>query len=387
MSGSSLTVDSNQAATYEVQDSRSSAGQHETIASPNSLYIPSLDGIRAISVFIVFLSHAGLGATLVPGGFGVTIFFLLSGFLITTLLRMEFSRYRRISLRDFYLRRVLRILPPLYVSMALALGLFLIVPGHGSIPLAGTLSQAFQVSNFYMIFASSGTILPGTGVFWSLAIEEHFYLLFPLLYVWMCSRLSVERQTILLLTLCVAALAWRYILHFHFGADSIRTYYGTDTRFDSILLGCVFAIVANPVLHDPLHEWFLRRMKWLLPLAVIVVLGTFLVRDDSFRETARYTVQGIALVPLFIAAIHYQSSWPVRFLNLPFMRFLGVISYTLYLCHDIIMDFVQRNWKAHGVLTGAVSLAGAICFATLVHYWIERPCTKIRKRLSKVLKG
>jgi peptidoglycan/LPS O-acetylase OafA/YrhL len=381
-----LTVNADQAATREGQGGRPSVDRHETIASPNSLYIPSLDGIRAISVFIVFLSHAGLGAT-IPGGFGVTIFFLLSGFLITTLLRMEFSRYQRISLRDFYLRRVLRILPPLYVSMALAIGLFFIGSEHASIPLAGTLAQALQVSNFYMIFASPGVILPGTGVFWSLAIEEHFYLLFPLLYVWMCPRFSARRQTIILITLCAAALAWRCILRFHFNVDTIRTYYGTDTRFDAILLGCVFAIIANPILRDPLHKWFLRRMKWLLPLAIIVLLGTLLERDESFRETFRYTLQGLALIPLFIAAIHYQSSWPVRFLNLPLIRFLGVLSYSLYLCHSIILETVQRNWHTNAVLTGTVSLAGAIGFATLVHYGVERPCTKIRKRLSKVLKG
>jgi peptidoglycan/LPS O-acetylase OafA/YrhL len=381
-----VTVKSDRAA-HEASDSRSTVAQHETIAPPNSLYIPSLDGMRAISVLLVFFSHAGLGSTVVPGGFGVTIFFLLSGFLITTLLRMEFSRYQHINLRDFYLRRVLRILPPLYVSMALAIVLFFIETDFAAIPLGGTIAQALQVSNYYLIFASPGVILPGTGVFWSLAIEEHFYLLFPLLYVWMCPRLSVSRQTTILLILCAAALIWRCVLHFHFNASVLRTYYGTDTRFDSILLGCVFAIVANPVLRDPLHGWFLRHMKWLLPLAIVVVLATFLIRNDGFRETLRYTVQGLALVPLFIAAIHYQESWPVRFLNLPFMRFLGALSYTLYLCHGIIMDFVNHIWHAHAVLTGAVSLAAAIGFAALVHYWIERPCTKIRKRLSRVLKG
>lgn len=381
-----MTVNANQAVTHEVRGSALSVNQHETIALPNSLYIPSLDGIRAISFFLVFFSHAGLGSIIIPGGFGVTIFFLLSGFLITTLLRMEFSRYQRISLRGFYLRRVLRILPPLYVSMALAIVLFLIGTEHAAIPFAGTLAQALQVSNYYLIFASSGVILPGTGVFWSLAIEEHFYLLFPLLYVWICPRFSVHRQTIILLSICIAALAWRCLLHFYFHADPVRTYYGTDTRFDSILLGCVFAIIANPILRDPLHEWLLQRMRWLLPLAIIVLLGTFLERDASFRETIRYTLQGVALIPLFIAAINYQNSWPVIFLNLPFMRFLGVLSYSLYLCHAIFLEFVQRNWQANAVLTGLVALICSLCFATLVHYLVERPCTKLRKRFSQALK-
>ncbi len=367
----------------EGQDTGPTVRPHETIAPPGSLYIPSLDGIRAISFFLVFFAHAGLGEIIIPGGFGVTIFFLLSGFLITTLLRLEFARYRRISLGGFYLRRVLRILPPLYVTLLLAVALFCIGKAHPTIPFAGTLSQVLQVSNYYLIYSAHGVILTGTAVFWSLAVEEHFYLLFPLLYVWMCPRFSNYQQTFILLSLCAAALAWRCVLHYHFHAEFIRTFFATDTRFDSILLGCVFAIIANPVVNDPLHGWILRRMKWVLPLSVVVLLGTFLDRDESFRETLRYTLQGLALIPLFIAAIQYQKSWPVRFLNLPVIRFLGVLSYTLYLCHFIIMENIDKVWTANPVLVQAVSLACALCFATLVHYWIERPCTRIRKRLSK----
>jgi len=361
----------------------STARPHETIAPQGSLYIPSLDGIRAISFFLVFFSHAGLGEKLIPGGFGVTIFFLLSGFLITTLLRLEFARYQRISLRGFYLRRVLRILPPLYVTLLLAVALFGIGSGQLAIRFAGTLSQVLQVSNYYLIYSDHGLIFPGTAVFWSLAVEEHFYLLFPLLYAWMCPRLSALQQTVVLLTLCAAALVWRCILHYYFHAEFSRTFFATDTRFDSILLGCVFAIIASPIVKDPLHGWVLRQMKWVLPLCVGVLLGTFLFRDGGFRETLRYTLLGLALIPLFIAAIHYQKSLPVRFLNLPVVRFLGVLSYSLYLCHLIFLETIDRVWAINPVLAHAVSLACALCFATLVHYWIERPCTRIRKRLSK----
>jgi peptidoglycan/LPS O-acetylase OafA/YrhL len=356
----------------------------DSITPPGSLYIPSLDGIRTISFFLVFFAHAGLGG-LVPGGFGVSVFFLLSGFLITTLLRAEFARYQRISLRDFYLRRVLRILPPLYAALALAMVLSCIGTGAPGIPFAGTLAQALQVSNYYQIYASSPRIMPGSGVLWSLAVEEHFYLIFPLLYIWMLPRFSADRQALILLALCAAALAWRCILHFYFHAGVMRTYYGTDARFDSILFGCVLAVVANPVLHDPLHGWFLRRMQWLLPLGALVLLGTFLERDEGFRETLRYTLQGLALIPLFIAAIRYQKSLLVIFLNLPWVRFLGVLSYSLYLCHAVMMANIERAWPANPVLTIAASLACALGFAALVHYGIELPCTKIRKRLSKAL--
>jgi peptidoglycan/LPS O-acetylase OafA/YrhL len=383
LSRNELALTLNQAAVIEGRGTGQNVRTHESIAPVGNLYIPSLDGIRALSFFLVFFAHAGLGNIIIPGGFGVSVFFLLSGFLITTLLRTEFARYRRISLSSFYLRRVLRILPPLYVALALAMVLCRIGKGHPAIPLAGTLTQALQISNYYQIYAAPAVTIPGTGVLWSLAVEEHFYLIFPLLYVWMCPRFTVYRQTFILLAVCAATLAWRCILHFHFHADSIRTFYGTDTRFDSILLGCVFAIAANPILDDPLHDWLLRRMRWLLPLCVVVLLGTFLERDESFRETLRYTLQGLALIPLFIAAIHYRNSWPVLLLNLPVMRFLGVLSYSLYLCHSIIMESIEGVWTSNPILAGAVSLACALCFATSVHYWIERPCTRMRKRLSK----
>jgi len=381
-SGMNLTFAASQGAVLETKGT-SAAHPQESVAPSGNLYIPSLDGIRAISFFLVFFSHAHLGAV-IPGGFGVSIFFLLSGYLITTLLRTEFDRYGRISLKSFYLRRVLRILPPLYVTLALAIVLCSVERGPASIPVPGTITQALQVSNYFEIYASEAYTIPGTGVLWSLAVEEHFYLIFPLLYVWMRPRFSARRQTVILLSLCAAALAWRCcIMFFDFQNGFAHTFFGTDTRFDSILFGCIFAIVANPVLDDPLQRWLIRQMGWLLPLSFAVLLATFLIRDDTFRATLRYTLQGLALIPLFVAAIHYQHSWPVRFLNLPVMRFLGVLSYALYLCHFILLESIQSFWGIQGIAAGAVSLAAALGFATLVHYLIERPCTKIRKRLSK----
>ena len=370
--------------TETLQQTTARPGQ-ETIAPPDSLYIPSLDGIRAISFFLVFFSHAGLGG-IVPGGFGVSVFFLLSGFLITTLLRLEFARFRRISLGSFYLRRVLRILPPLYAALALAIVVWRLSAGHPAIPFAGTLAQALQVSNYYQIYADPVITIPGTAVLWSLAVEEHFYLLFPLLYVWMCRSFSVRRQAFVLIALCAAALAWRCVLRLHFNAEVVRTFCATDTRFDSILFGCVFAVIANPILQDPLHARILRQMRWLLPLSIAVLLATFLYRNENFRETFRYTLQALALIPLFIAAIHYQKSWPVLLLNLPVMRFLGVLSYSLYLCHFVIMESISSAWPENLFLARTASLACALAFATAVHYVIERPATRIRKRLSKARK-
>ena len=357
----------------------------ESIVPKGGLYIPSLDGIRAVSFFLVFFAHAGLGKVLVPGGFGVTIFFLLSGFLITTLLRLEYLRFKRISLKDFYLRRALRILPPLYVTLALSMLLVTLGKVSTGIPMAGTLSQALQYANYYQIYAESQATMPGTGVFWSLAVEEHFYLLFPLTYIWMCRRLSNTRQALVLLMLCAVALAWRCLLFFHFHSSFDRIYLATDTRFDSILLGCVLAIAANPVLRDPLHERLIVQMRWLLPVSLVVLLATFLYRGEGFRSTFRYTFQGLALMPLLIATIRFQGSFVVRILNLSWVRFLGVLSYSLYLCHSIILEAIIRTAASKPVFTGTAGVVCALIFATFVHYLVERPCTRARKRLSRVL--
>jgi peptidoglycan/LPS O-acetylase OafA/YrhL len=356
----------------------------DTIVPKGGMYIPSLDGIRAISFFLVFFAHAGLGKVLVPGGFGVTIFFLLSGFLITTLLRMEYLRYKRISLKDFYLRRILRILPPLYATLALSMLLVVLGNAPTGIPLWGTLAQTLQYANYFEIYVTPPVSMPGTGVFWSLAVEEHFYLLFPLFYIWMSPRLSRNSQALVLLTLCAGALAWRCLLYFHFHASFDRIYLATDTRFDSILLGCILAIAASPVLRDPLHEKLISQMRWLVPVSLAALIATFLYRSEGFRNTFRYTVQGVALMPLLIAAIRFQGSWVVKILNLSWVRFLGVLSYSLYLCHSIILETITRIWTLGPVFTGAVGIACAVIFATLVHYLVERPCATVRKRLSRV---
>jgi peptidoglycan/LPS O-acetylase OafA/YrhL len=356
----------------------------DTIVPRGGMYIPSLDGIRAISFFLVFFAHAGLGKVLVPGGFGVTIFFLLSGFLITTLLRMEYLRFKRISLKDFYLRRSLRILPPLYVTLALSVLLVILGKVATGIPFWGTLSQALQYANYYEIYSENPVSMPGTGVFWSLAVEEHFYLLFPIFYIWMCPRFTPNRQALVLLMLCAGALAWRCLLFFHFHSSFDRIYLATDTRFDSILLGCVLAIAANPLLRDPLHELLVARMRWLVPVSLAVLTATFLFRNEGFRNTFRYTVQGVALMPLLLAAIRFQGSLVVRVLNLAWVRFLGVLSYSLYLCHSIILEAIIRVWAIGPVSTALAGIVCALIFATLVHYLVERPCSKVRKRLSRV---
>src|SRR5256885_153939 len=167
---------------------------------PSSLYIPSLDGLRAASVMLVFAAHSGLKDR-VPGNFGVTVFFFLSGYLITTLLRVEHDRTGAISLRGFYLRRILRIFPPYYLVLAIATALMLTgaLPGP-RLQLDALAAQALYLTNYYIIGHGwwDGRA-PGTWIFWSLSVEEHFYLVFPLLYLLLLRLLpSRSRQALVL---------------------------------------------------------------------------------------------------------------------------------------------------------------------------------------------
>jgi hypothetical protein len=200
---------------------------------PHTQVIPSFDGIREISVLIVVLAHSGLEA-LVPGGLGVTIFFFLSGFLITTLMLAENRRTGEINILKFYARRMFRLMPPLFISLAIAYCFTCIGLLSGGITIGGLAAQ-FYFANYYGLFFDPGNTVPdGTGILWSLAVEEHFYIVYPL-FIAVLLGIGIRLRAIgLVLGIgCLVILAWRvYLVHSpHFVVD--RTYYASDTRIAS----------------------------------------------------------------------------------------------------------------------------------------------------------
>ncbi len=352
-------------------------------SAPAHLHIPSLDGIRALSFLLVFVAHCGL-EDVVPGGLGVTAFFFLSGYLITTLMRTEYERRGRISLKHFWLRRSLRILPPFYLVLALAYALPLLAGTFDAANAQALLAQALHVTNVYII-ANGYTGFPehtGTGVYWSLAIEEHYYLVFPFLYIALRRlQLSAVQQAAVLALLCAAALAWRLVLVYVFDAPQTRTYMGSDTRLDSILFGALLAIGLNPVLDAPRGS--ARVWAWLLvPLAIATLLASLLIRGEAFRETLRYTLQGLAFLLLFTAAIRFPQ-WPVfRWLNARPLVFLGVLSYSLYLVHLGALFIVRDLLHVESIAArGLLALALSIAVSWLIYKLVEQPCAALRRRL------
>ena len=195
----------------------------------NHTLIPSLDGIRAISISIVFFAHAGV-VSFLPGGFGVTIFFFLSGFLITTLFYREVERTGGINLPAFYTRRLLRLSPPLFITLFLVYFLVSIGFLEGVVQPEAVLSQVFYYYNYYAILSTDATEgALGLNVLWSLAVEEHFYLIFPFLFT-LILRNQI-RSTHLFAVLFVI-LIWRVVKLSLLGAGSDSIYMATDTRFE-----------------------------------------------------------------------------------------------------------------------------------------------------------
>jgi peptidoglycan/LPS O-acetylase OafA/YrhL len=351
--------------------------------------IPSLDGIRALAVTSVFAGHAGI--TNSPAPLGVTVFFFLSGFLITTLLRMEFEKTGTISFRAFYLRRALRLFPPLYLVLTIACVLSL-VGFFGAVHLRGTAvaAQFFYLSNYQILQSGwdgpwSGRP-PGTGDLWSLAVEEHFYLLFPLLYLGLRRYLpSPRRQLLVLAAICAVVLAWRLILIYALHSSYDRAIIGSDTRIDSILFGCMLGIWGNPVLDREPAARGARSLAipLLAVLGAITIYLTLKLTDAGIMATAMYTIQGIALVPLFIAAVRFHKWGPFRLLNLRPVRFLGTLSYSMYIVQQIVITGLHDRIQAPHVVKGIAYLAVTLLIATGIHYFVERPVAGLRRRLNR----
>lgn len=346
-------------------------------SKPNSKsHIPSLDGIRALSIAVVFVAHAGL-SHIVPGGFGVTVFFFLSGFLITTLLRREYDKTGGIHFKNFYIRRALRILPPFYAVLGIAILLERAGLLRSESSWLGVGLLAAHVGNYAQIFWHDEAFPAGTGVFWSLAVEEHFYFVFPALALFLLRLKNRSLSLLTLSALAVGIMVWRFYLVSE-GVSESRTYYATDTRFDSILFGCILALGRNPVMDPPFRVTPLVE-KLSLVASASVLLFCFVYRDPAFRETYRYTLQGLALMPLFYLAVH-RAHWPLfSWLEFAPLKYLGLLSYTLYLVHFIVLALLEERGLPT-LLVGILAAFISVGVAALSYQFLEKPLAGLRRR-------
>ncbi|UFH56351.1 acyltransferase [Spirosoma sp. KNUC1025] len=358
-----------------------------TNALAGKSYVPALDGFRGLAILIVVVSHYGFGKW-IPGGFGVTLFFFISGFLITRLLIAEHYKTQQIDLKGFYLRRVLRLYPALLMMVILAIG-FSLSTGCGLQP-GDILSTLFYYRNYYMLYGVDASAFACGRMFnitWSLAIEEHFYLFFPLLFIALY-RWPKVLGSVMFLGI-IGALAWRIQLITTEGLNEItmfKTYHFTETRLDAIMYGCLVSLI----LHHDRSERFLRLTisPVTLTIAVGMLLFTLLYRDDFFRETWRYSIQGVALSLILPAILYGKTYMSVKnWLSQPKLVLIGKFSYSLYLFHWVGVVVAERlvggeRLTATWLLT-AVPLG--LVLSVISYYGVEKPTARLRKRFGSTV--
>ena len=345
----------------------------------DSEYLPGLHGLRAIAVTLVIVYH--FGVDWVPGDRGVLIFFVLSGFLITRLLLLEHSRQGRVSIAGFYARRALRIFPAFYCYWLLVVGL-LVVSGK-TVPWAHALSSLVYVTDYYNALRGD----PNTPFshIWSLAIEEQFYLVWPLVFLVLVRK---PRAFVLVLVGVIGAV-WvrRFVLTFLTPVDEGYIYAAFDTRIDHILLGCLLAIVSAQAWSRALLEHLVRKTYFpLITLAILVgatVTDEWLGRATGARVVYR-DVAGFALEPLVIALFIFQvvklgNRSPWSWLEWPVLRFVGRLSYSLYLYQQLALWSVSSRLAAQSPIVQFVVATGATAaLAAGSYYLVERPFLRMR---------
>jgi peptidoglycan/LPS O-acetylase OafA/YrhL len=352
-------------------------------------YIPGLNAMRALSVIIVMLAHFGFG-NLVPGGFGVTTFFFVSGFLITTLLHEEFLRDGRVSLKKFYVRRFLRLMPELVVLLVLATFYH---SALGAPPRVAELIAALTyTTNYATVILRNFSIegfTPTWTQLWSLSVEEHYYITFPAIFA-ILVRYPYARLIFFAAFLVLCPL-WRTIIVALDWSSPMQampyTYMASEARFDSIAWGALFAFVAQ-------QPWRLgETARWAAGLCgVLLFLVAFIIRDPAFRETIRYTIQGIGFFMVFAFLYLGKREFGLMpVLEMPVLRTLGVLSYGTYLWHMEYPFIVQRVFPALAVQPGTAeriiyTLIGiGISFgaAYLSYRFVFTPIARIRLQIGR----
>lgn len=347
-------------------------------------YITGLDGIRAIAVIMVLAYHLKL-ALFKSGFLGVTVFFVLSGYLITGILISEVEEEGTIDLKNFWLRRIRRLVPAV-MSMAVVI-IFVSAVVNRIIFTKGCkdfLASVLGFNNWWQIFnkvsyfEAAGVPSPFTHC-WSLAIETQFYLIYPLILLGIYKLVKSREEgrakrgllfagvTLLLALISVILM----ILLFDPQQDASRVYYGTDTRAFSLLFGALLAIL-----------WEYQMVPRRLSASVNMVLGSvsfavLLVMTIAINGSSNFWYRGgqfvgTILTVLVIYTVSGRKTWLSRFLSNPVLKWIGDRSYSIYLWHYPIILLISKGIKASWWIT-LIEIVLSVVLAELSYRFIETP--------------
>jgi peptidoglycan/LPS O-acetylase OafA/YrhL len=318
-------------------------------------YVPSLDGLRAIAVLLTILGHSSVPG-FPGGGLGVDIFFVLSGYLITTLLLQELAATGTINLTHFYLRRVFR----LYPAMLLLLVLYVAVIHHvhpnfyKDIAVAG-----FYLTDYAVSFGYRNSLLEHL---WSLSVEEHFYIIWPILLIWCMRTFGQKRLVAILAAAYVLATCWK-AGSLLYGVPLYQIYFRFDTRMSGLLLGSLLSACM-------MNQYKIRKSGTAVALSgiafVISVYATV-----SMTALLWETIIAEIFTFFVIYKVMEQREWLyLRWLEDPALVYLGRISYAVYLFHFPIATFFASR-GLDGIPAFELTFALSVAFAYYSYLTVE----------------
>lgn len=344
--------------------------------------ISSFDGLRGFALILILFYHTFQPYTY--GGFiGVDIFFVLSGFLITTLLLKEYNAHQNINFRFFYVRRILRLAPALIIMVS-----FYCIYGqlyfseeqkHESITAA--LSTLFYIANIAPAYNwyPMGHLLPT----WSLSIEEQFYFLWPIIFVLLFNNLNNQYKLIFSISTLIIAL-WinRILLTLDPSISIDRLYFGSDTHSDGLLIGCLTAILIYYYEKAPSRILvFIKEKNTLITAIALAFFGlSFILLAREIRSLYIWYFPVLAIISaILISSLYLQKDIkPNIIFSNKALVWLGSISYGIYLWHWLVYRVINEM-GATGFEMGLYGSIIAIVIASASFYFIEKPILKLKK--------
>jgi peptidoglycan/LPS O-acetylase OafA/YrhL len=334
--------------------------------------IPSLDGLRTISIILVIIGHfvyvLGLGEFGNFGVLGVRVFFVISGFLITGLLLKEIEKTGKINLIQFYFRRTLRIFPPYYFYLLIIFGATLL--GFLSIPLISFISPLTYTSNY---FNPANWYL---GHAWSLSVEEQFYLIVPGVLL----LLGIRKTKILLCLVVLASPLIRVFIFKLFGDEATWVPKGFQSNMDSLAIGCLLSLFYNDLHQNSFYLKFLKsKLVFILP--IIIIFLNFLTDHPIIYYGFCISVLNLLIVLCLDWVVTNYDSAVGKLLNSAPMVTLGAMSYSIYLWQQPFFNPDDQT-----ILTKTpYNFIGLAVMTLISYYFVEKYSLKLRKMLEDKL--
>ena len=346
-----------------------------------STRVPGFDGIRGVAIVLVLVAHlVGLnGAGLV----GVLLFFVLSGYLITSLLLAEADREGHVDLPRFYLRRALRLIPALVLLLVLV-GVLSMVPGTGITPpeaVRGALQGLFYVTDFTVGLQLD--YVPQLAHLWTLAVEEQFYLLWPIVLLLVMRRAAPEKPLRAVSWMLGVGVVLRILTVLLAEPLDLFFYALPTTWVDTLLVGCAVAIAVH---HDPAptgRTWGLVMSPAVGLVAWLVLLGLSWT-PATFTSPLTYVI-GLPVLAASAVRLVLASDGDgrtARILRNPVLRWFGDHSYGLYLFNSTSV-LVLTSLLGPGLTTRAIGITVAVAVAVLSRRFLEQPALDLKDRLDR----